>query len=85
MLNKIYTKIKVKGRLCRKPQKHQMLRFIWSVCPENRMTYNVLENVDLIEEHSLLIVVHVALAEHLDSTLGARLSVHAHSHLAEGA
>ena len=49
------------------------------------MTYNVLENVDLIEEHSLLIVIHVALAEHLNGTLSTRLSVHAHAHLTERA
>ena len=46
--------------------------------------YNFLEDVDLVEKHALLVVVHVALAEHLDGALGARLAVHAHTHLTEG-
>ena len=50
-----------------------------------RGTYNVLEDVDLVEEHTLLVLVHVALAEHLDGTLSARVSLHAHAHLAESA
>ena len=48
-------------------------------------TYDVLENVDLVEEHALLILVHVALAKHLHCTLGARLSVHTHAHLTKRA
>ena len=47
-------------------------------------TYNFLENVDLVEEHALLVVVHVTLAQHLDRALGARLSMHAHAHLSKG-
>ena len=47
-------------------------------------TYNFLEDVDLVEKHALLVVVHVALAEHLDGALGARLAVHAHAHFTEG-
>ena len=46
-------------------------------------TYDLLENVNLIEKHALLLVVHVALPEDLDSSLGARLSVHAHAHFTE--
>ena len=48
-------------------------------------TYNFLEDVDFIEKHALLVVVHVALTEHLDGTLSARLSVHTHAHLTESA
>jgi hypothetical protein len=46
-------------------------------------TYDFLENIDLVEKHALLILVHVALSQHLDSTLSAGLSVDAHAHLAE--
>ena len=50
----------------------------------NYLTYNLFENIDFVEQHALLVVVHVTLAEHLDSTLGARLSMHAHTHLSKG-
>ena len=46
-------------------------------------TYNFLENVDLVEEHALLVVVHVGLTEDLDSTLSSRLSMDAHTNLTE--
>ena len=46
-------------------------------------THNFFEDVDLVEEHTLLIVVHMALTEHLDSTLGAGLTMHAHTDLSE--
>ena len=51
----------------------------------HRRTYDFLEDVDLVEKHALLVVVHVALAEYLDGTLSARLSVHTHAHLTESA
>ena len=35
-----------------------------------RLTYNFFEDVDLIEEHSLLVVVHVALTQDFDGALG---------------
>lgn len=47
-------------------------------------TYNFLENIDLIEEHTLLVVVHVTLAENLDGTLSSRFSVNAHANLTKG-
>ena len=47
------------------------------------MTYNFLEDVDLIEKHTLLVVVHVALTKHLDGALSSRFSVHAHTDLTE--
>ena len=47
-------------------------------------TYNFLEDVDLVEEHALLVLVHVALSEDLDGSLGAGLSVHAHTDLSKG-
>ena len=50
-----------------------------------RSTYDAFEHVDLVEEHALLIVVHVALAKHFDGALRARVSVHAHSHFTKGA
>ena len=46
-------------------------------------TYDFFQNVDFVEEHSLLFLVHVALSEHLDGTLGLGLSVDAHADLAE--
>ena len=35
-----------------------------------RSTYDLLKDVDLVEEHALLILVHVALSEDLDGSLG---------------
>ena len=49
------------------------------------VTYDFLKNIDLVEKHALLILVHVRLAEDLDGALGTRLSVHAHADLTEGA
>ena len=49
-----------------------------------RHAYNFLEDVDLVEKHSLLILVHVALSEDLDGSLGIGFSVDAHTHLSEG-
>ena len=46
-------------------------------------TYNLSKDVDLVEEHTLLVFVHVALAEHLHSAVSAGLSVHAHAHFAK--
>ena len=47
-------------------------------------TYDFFENVDLIEKHALLILVHMGLTENLDGALGTRLSVHTHADLTEG-
>ena len=58
-------------------------RKIESAFTGNDITHNFFEDVDLVEEHTLLVVVHVTLAEHLNSTLGARLSMHAHTDLSE--
>jgi len=49
------------------------------------LAYQATEDVDLIEEHLLLVLVHVALLEHFDRALGAGLSVLAHPDLSEGA
>ena len=46
-------------------------------------TYDFFQNVDFVEEHSLLFFVHVALSQHLDSTLSLGLSVDAHTDLTE--
>jgi len=46
---------------------------------------DLLENVDLVEEHALLILVHIALSQDLDGPLGVRLSVHTKTHLTESA
>ena len=35
-----------------------------------RSTYDFFENIDLIEKHSLLVVVHVALTQDFDRALG---------------
>ena len=48
-------------------------------------TYDFLEDINLVKEHALLIVVHMALSENLDGALGTGLSVNAHSHFTEGA
>ena len=48
-------------------------------------TYDFFQDVDLVEKHALLVIVHVALAQHFHRTLGARLSVHAHAHFSESA
>ena len=61
-------------------QKSSVLMMCWQ-----SSTYDFLEDVDFIEKHALLVVVHVALTEHLDGTLSARLSVHTHAHLTESA
>ena len=47
-------------------------------------TYNFLEDVDLVEEHSLLVLVHVRLAQHLNSSLSTAVSVDAEADLTEG-
>ena len=57
-----------------------MIHLFWSVG-----TYNFLEDIDLVEKHTFLVVVHMALTENLNSTLGTRLSVYAHTHLSERA
>ena len=48
------------------------------------MTYNLLQNVDFVEKHTLLILVHVALSQNLDSSLSIGLSVNAHADLSKG-
>ena len=52
---------------------------------EKSGTYDFLEDVDLVEEHALLVIIHVALSEHLHGTLSTRLSMHAHAHLTKRA
>ena len=47
-------------------------------------TYDFFKNVDLVEEHALLIFVHVALPEDLDGSLRAGFSVDAHADFAKG-
>ena len=47
-------------------------------------THNFFEDVDLVEEHALLIFIHVRLAKNFDGALSSRLSVHAHTDLTEG-
>ena len=47
-------------------------------------TYDFFEDVDFVEEHTLFVLVHVALSEDLDGSLGAGLSVHAHTDLSKG-
>jgi len=44
---------------------------------------NSLENVDLVEEHSLFIFVHMRLAQDLDSSLSTGVSMYAESDLTE--
>ena len=46
--------------------------------------YNSFQHVDFIEKQCLLLFIHIALTEHFYSALGARLSMHTLSHLAEG-
>ena len=43
----------------------------------------LLENVDLVEEHAAFVFVHVALFEDLDGSLGSSVSVDTHSDFAE--
>jgi len=43
------------------------------------------ENVNFVEEHTLLVVVHVALSQNFYGALSSRLSVNAHTHLTERA
>jgi len=45
---------------------------------------NFLEDVDLVEEHALLVFIHIALPEDLDSSLGIGFSVHTHTNLSKG-
>lgn len=47
------------------------------------MTYNFPQDVDLVEQHAFLIIIHVALPEHFHSSLRTRLSVHTHAHLSK--
>ena len=46
--------------------------------------YNSFQHVDFIEKQCLLLLIHIAFTEHFYSALGARLSMHALSHLTEG-
>jgi len=43
----------------------------------------LLENVDLVEEHAALIFVHVALLQDLNGSLGGGVTVDTHSHFTE--
>jgi hypothetical protein len=47
-------------------------------------TYQFSQDVDFVEEHFLLVVVHVALPQNFDGSLSSSISVHAHSHLSKG-
>ena len=47
------------------------------------ITYDFLKDVDLIEEHTLLFLVHVALPKHFDGSLCCRFPVYAHANLSE--
>ena len=58
------------------------IRMILSI---REQTYQSSEDVDFIEEHSLLILVHVTLSEDLYSSLSSSLSVNAHSDLTKSA
>ena len=53
--------------------------FLTEIC-----TYDFFEDVDFVEEHTLLVLVHIALSEDLDGSLGTGLSVHTHTDLSEG-
>ena len=56
---------------------------IESAFKSNDFTYNFFKDVDLVEEHTLLVIVHVTLTEYFDGTLGARFSVYAHTDLSK--
>ena len=47
------------------------------------VTYDFLQDVDLVEEHALLVLVHMALSEYLYGSLGRRFPVDTHSDLTE--
>lgn len=47
--------------------------------------YDFLKNIDLVEKHALLVLVHMALAENLHCTLGAGLAMHTHSNFTKSA
>ena len=47
--------------------------------------YQISQYVDFVKEHFLLILVHMALSQHLNCSLGPCISVHTHSHFSEGA
>ena len=57
----------------------------WLVCFGASSTYDASQNVDFVEEHLLLVLVHVGLAEDLDGTLSVGVPGHAHPDLAESA
>ena len=46
-------------------------------------TYQFPQDVDLIEQHFLLVIVHMALSQYFNSTLGSSLSMDTHSHFSE--
>jgi len=48
-------------------------------------TYNFSKNVDLVEKHALLVVVHVAFSKNLHSSLSSGFSVDAHTHFTKSA
>ena len=47
-------------------------------------TYQVSQYVDFVEEHFLLVFIHVALSEDLNCSLSACITVYTHPNLAEG-
>lgn len=47
------------------------------------MTYQLTQYVDFVKEHFLLVLVHVALSQYLNCSLGTCFSVHTHPHFSE--
>ena len=47
------------------------------------LTYQLSKNIDFVEEHFLLIFVHVTLAQNFNGSLCASFSMNAHSHFSE--
>jgi len=52
---------------------------------ELEFTYDFFEDIDLVKEHALLVVIHMTLPQHLDSSLCACLPMYTHSYFTERA
>ena len=50
-----------------------------------KLSYQISQYVDLVEEHLLLVLVHMALTQNFNCPLGTGVSVNAHPHFSEGA
>jgi hypothetical protein len=50
---------------------------------ESAGTYYFFQNIDLVKQHPLLVLVHGALPQDFNGSLGARLPVDAHAHFTE--